>query len=271
MKAVRWVIMIMMSAVSVAYGQGQNQVQNWGRTQQFDRVSVELGMNGMEYSGTHNIRLRQLLKDRNPWLQTRDFRLENVTIWAKSRAGKGVVRLVIDGQVIHQAGVPGDERSYFRHEASTYAAMQMHNHSYRQDPSWVLSTSGNIRILKMRFNLVEERGYPRPVTPQVVQVAKGKFNKIIEDRNSHDVRVNDVQEIRIVSLDRSLLVKEVVIGYANGATQRAYYNTEVKRGRDLRIPLQGRDVRFIDITGTSLDLIGSRAEYAVQAVVRRSR
>ena len=290
MKAVRLIIMSLAMMGSTAMAQYQGSIQDqgqfqgqyqgqfqgqegWGRGRQLDRVSVDLGMNGMEYSGSRKIHLRQLLKERNPWLQTRDFRLENVTIWAKSRHGQGMMKLVIDGRTLHQSGVPGDEYNYFRNESNTYFPIQMNNHSYVQDTTWVLQTEGNVRILKMRFNLVEERGggRPGPVAPQVVQIAKGKLDKLIEDRDGHSVRVNDVQEIRIVALDRTFLVREVRVEFANGSSVQRSYNTELKRGRDLRIPLQRADIRHIEVTGTSLDLIGSRAQYIIEAVIQQRR
>lgn len=245
--------------------------------QQGERIRININMGDQQYTAgsPDYIGLRDLIRQQRPNLQLNRYRLESVSVLAKSRQGQGQIALLIDNRRVGAENVPGNPGSYDRPGTATYSNIQLRTAAGDTAGTWRLEVRGNVKIREITAVVREIRGPvgpgPGPGVPstQVVNVAEDRFDKVIADMNVHNVRVDNVRELRISTVEKPIRIHEMAVTFANGSSQRFALNADIVRGRDLRVQIGNRDVRTIRIIGTSLDLFGSRAHYKIEAVVLR--
>lgn len=251
-------------------GQGQQQ-----------QLQVTINMNDQEYRGAQGetIPLRQLIQRQRPQIQLNQFEIQSARVLAKSRAGRAQMSLIIGNRQADRVIVPGRPVDFDRPAGNTFTNLFLENTTGNSTGVWQLEVRGNVKVRQIVVSLREiRRGGgpggpigPRPPVPgpivSVQKVGEGRFDKVIPDVNTYNVRLDRVQELRVVALDKPIRIHELTVVFANGAVQRFPINGDIVIGRDLRLQTGGRDIRQVQVVGTSLDLFGSRATYKIDAYV----
>ncbi|MCB0309278.1 MAG: hypothetical protein KDD50_05235 [Bdellovibrionales bacterium] len=253
---------------------------NFGPRDQSERFIID--MRDEVYRGRSTVGLKALIQRQYGRVNLEDMELQGVQLMAKSAAGRGSAALYVGGRYQDQATIDG-RRGDFENDARwTFNPSNLRSFE-RGDRQgrWELELNGNVKIrqiIVMANELRDRRpepGRPGPGRPQpgaYVRLKEIKADKGAGETRSENVRLDNVQTLRITGLHNTVEVEDFVVVYGNGQRERLSELTGyVRDGEVLAVSLNGRNVISYTISCRSPGLFDSEGKIEIGATVARRR
>jgi len=93
--------------------------------------------------------LKRTLKEQYPWVDTRDLRLKNVILVAKSRIGRGHAQLRVGRNISDYYRIAGQPRRFKRDHRKSFDRVRLYNPSRTSWGPWQMNLSGTFKIRKI--------------------------------------------------------------------------------------------------------------------------
>lgn len=99
--------------------------------------------------GETTLMLKRTLKQQYPWVNTRDLKLKNVTLVAKSKVGRGHVQLRVGRRASDFYRISGHPKSFRRDYRKSYDRIRLSNPSRDSRGPWQMNLNGNFNVRKI--------------------------------------------------------------------------------------------------------------------------
>jgi len=226
-------------------------------------------MRDMHLRGSETIRLKRMMKRQLSPQMLRGYKLDSVTIEAKSKHGKADVSLEIGFNETYPktiAGTPEQFESGMNYNTITLNAPRSSSRAGRDN--WQLHFQGNVKLDKVSGTLKRQVGYDYSEVSRLSFQSKKTFkaSKVIGDTKTISTH-GLVKAIQLKGHKESVRVTQVVINYQDGqkvivdelhGKLKKGRTTAFKLKRDLRKP-----IRSIKVSAHSTKLFGSRGKLEV--------
>lgn len=93
--------------------------------------------------------LKRMLKRQYPWVNTRDLKLNNVILVAKSKIGRGQAQLRVGRRASEFFRVAGHPKSFKRDHRKSFDRVRLYNPSRSSRGPWQINLRGNFKVRKI--------------------------------------------------------------------------------------------------------------------------
>ena len=93
--------------------------------------------------------LKRMLKQQHPWVNTRDLKLNNVILIAKSKIGRGHAQLRVGRQASRFFRVAGHPKSFKRDHRKSFDRVRLYNPSRTSRGPWQINLRGSFKVRKI--------------------------------------------------------------------------------------------------------------------------
>ena len=120
--------------------------------------TIELTLGDTVFNPGNGIKLKALALKTKPEVDINKARLLAVEVLAKSRQGKGMIRLRVGNSLSKWAPVGGSEKIYENKSAESFSTIKLRSPADGREKVWQLIVNGYIKVRKIVLYITEVQG-----------------------------------------------------------------------------------------------------------------
>lgn len=231
---------------------------------------LTIDMNNQVYRRNSVIYLKQEIQRAYPRKNLNRANLQMVTLYAKSRAGRGTAELQID-QIPMDRKTIDDSRNFASDALRTFNEVRLNAVGREDRGSWQVILDGNIKVNRIEVRIRNHGGNGGGNTPPPPPISKwevvgsGSAGYFVAGTQQFNVNAREVETIKIEARGSLFMqVPEVWVQYRNGQTHRlpaleGEYNPQI---RSKQVNIADRNIQRIWVTALSFGF-GAASSYEV--------